>query len=244
MESKVLNKWLGSYVIATSIAVTLFVSPWNSLDPFNIPKLTLLGVLASIALSLALIRTSFFISKSTRVFNLILLLFVLSFLGTLFFGKQDFAFKFYGTPNRNTGFFAYLCLTMILLASTSSASKVLLRKYSYALIGAGGVLAIYGVAQSRGFDFFNYVKVYGAAPSGTFGNPNFHSAFMGITAAVTMTWVLFSSIALKYKAGLLGISGLAIVNMALSSQQGFLNFIAGIAAAILVWLNMVCSFIH
>jgi len=236
MESKVLNKRLGSYVIVASIAVTLFVSPWSSIDPMNLPKLSLLGVLAAVAASLSFSRISFLKANSTRIFNLILLLFVLYLVVTLFIGKQDFAFKFYGTPNRNTGFFAYLCLTIILFASAVSASKELLRKYSYALISVGGVLAIYGFAQSRGYDFFNYVKVYDSDVTGTFGNSNFQSAFMGMVAAVAMTWVLFSAIALKYKAGLLGISGLAIVNVALSSQQGYLNFVAGLVAALLVYL--------
>ena len=236
MESRVLNKQLGNYVIVTSIAVTLFVSPWNSIDPMNLPKLTLLGVLAVVAASLGISRTSFLKSRSMRVINLLLLLFVVSLLGTLFVGEQEFAFKFYGTPSRNTGFFAYLCLAMILFVSTLSASKELLRKYSYALIGVGGVLAVYGLAQSKGFDFFNYIRVYGSDTIGTLGNPNFQSAFMGIVAAVAMTWVLFSTISLKYKAGLLGISGLAIVNVALSSQQGYLNFVAGIVAALLVYL--------
>lgn len=70
----------------------------------------------------------------------------------------------------------------------------------------------------------------------TFGNANFHSAFMGIVAATALTLAVFSSLKLYVRLILLTLVILAIYNISLSSQQGYLNFIAGSFAALPIYL--------
>ena len=236
MKSQAVNRLLGTYLLGTVVSVTLFVSPWNSIDPVNLPKLTMLGALAIIAATLAISNSNFLRAHKNRFFILTVSLFIAQLTLVFLIGKGDFSFKFYGTPSRNTGFLAYFSLTCVLFASAVSASKQLLNKFVVALLGVGVVLSIYGLAQSRGLDIWDYVNAYGSNVFGTFGNPNFQSAFMGITAAVAMTWVLLSALSIKYKLGLLIISILALTNVALSSEQGYLNFIAGLSSAIIVYL--------
>ena len=227
MNSLAINKLLGTYLLVAAISVTLFVSPWNSIDPVNLPKLTVLGVLASIAVALGLSNATFVKARRYRFPFLLIALFVLQLTLVLIMGNDDFSFKFYGTPSRNTGFLAYLSLTFVLFASVVAASKQLLGKFVFVLVGTGGFLAIYGLAQSQGLDIWEYVNAYNSNVFGTFGNPNFQSAFMGMTASVSMTWVLLSSINIWYRLGLLMITVLAMANVALSSEQGNLNFVAG-----------------
>jgi hypothetical protein len=236
MNSLALNKLLGIYVLVAAISVALFVSPWNSIDPVNLPKLTVLGVLGFIAGALGLSNSTFHKARRNRPLLVLIALFILQLTLVLLIGKQDFSFKFYGTPSRNTGYLAYLSLTFILFASAIAVSRQLLSKFVIALIGTGGLLAVYGLAQSRGLEIWGYVNSYSSNVFGTFGNPNFQSAFMGITAAVSITWVLFSSINIWSRLALLLITVLAITNVALSSEQGYLNFIAGVSGAILVYL--------
>ena len=236
MQSFALNKILGLIVLAASISVTLFVSPWNSIDPVNLPKLTVLGALGPIAAALGLSNTSFLRARRSRPLLVLIALFILQLSLVLLIGNDDFSFMFYGTPSRNTGYLAYLSLAFVLFASAVAASKQLLSKFIFALVGAGGLLAVYGLAQSQGLDIWEYANTYSSKVFGTFGNPNFQSAFMGITAAVSMTWVLLSSIAIWYRLGLFVIAVLAIANVALSSEQGYLNFIAGLSGSVLVYL--------
>jgi hypothetical protein len=59
---------------------------------------------------------------------------------------------------------------------------------------------------------------------------------MGLTASAAMTYVLLSKLDIKYKIGLAFISILALANVSLSSEQGYLNFIAGISSAFLIYL--------
>ena len=151
------------------------------------------------------------------------------------FSPDNFSFHFYGTPNRNTGFLAYLFLSFLLLASASSASTAVLKKFTYSLLGTGGFLGLYGLGQWQGLDVFDYVNAYGSDVFGTFGNPNFHSAFMGITAAAGLTLTIFGKINLVQRAGLLVLCIITISNVSLSSEQGYLNFLAGFIAAVLVY---------
>ena len=167
---------------------------------------------------------------------LVLSLFLTLLFFALMFSPDYFSFHFYGTPSRNTGFLAYLFLSFLLLASASSASASVLKKFAYSLLGVGGVLGLYGLGQSQGVDFCDYVNAYSSNVFGTFGNPNFQSAFMGMTAAVGLTLATFGQIKIAQRAGLLGVCIIALSNVALSSEQGYLNFLAGFLAAALVHL--------
>ncbi len=236
MEFSPAAKLLSTYVVFTSIAVSLFVSPWNSLDPVNLPKLAALGILSTIAIALSLSDPNFVRRRGSRPLMFVLLLFLTQLVLALIISPDDFSFHFYGTPSRNTGFLAYLFLSFSLFASAVSASSQVLKKFAFSLMGVGAVLALYGLGQWNGLDIFDYVNFYGSNVFGTFGNPNFQSAFMGMTIAVTFTWVVFAKIKFPLRFGLLAISGVAILNIYLSSEQGYLNFLAGFMSAILVYL--------
>ena len=235
MNSSATSKLLGNYVIMTSVAVSLFVSPWNSIDPVNLPKLFLLGFLSPIAISLAISQRMFLTDANSRLLIVSSLAFVALLVISLLLGSGDFAFHFYGTPSRNTGFLAYLSLCFLLFASATSATPEVLKKYVNAIVAIGMILGIYGIAQSKGLDFFNYVNAYSSDVFGTFGNPNFQSAFMGITASVAMSWAVFSKVKFFVRLILLAISGVAFVNITLSSEQGYLNFISGFLACLIVF---------
>lgn len=236
MELSPTTKLLNSYVIFISITVSLFVSPWNSIDPVNLPKLAALGLLSSVAIGLALSDMRFAKTKSSRMLVVVLTLFVVQLLLALILSPDDFSFHFYGTPNRNTGFLAYLFLSFLLYASAASASTDVLKKFAYSLLGVGGFLGLYGLGQWQGVDVFDYVNAYGSNVFTTFGNPNFQSAFMGMTAAVGLTLGIFGQMKLAQRICLFAICLVAISNVYLSSEQGYLNFLAGFLAAILVYL--------
>ncbi len=175
-------------------------------------------------------------SKKSRILLVVLILFITQLFLALVLSPGEFSFHFYGTPNRNTGFLAYLFLSFVLFASAATATTQLMKKFAYSLIGVGAFLGLYGLAQWRGIDFFDYVNAYGSNVFGTFGNPNFQSAFMGITAAVSLTWAIFSGLKFAQRIGLFAVCFIAILNVYLSSEQGYLNFLAGFLTAVLIYL--------
>lgn len=236
MDSRASDRYLGMYVLLAAAAVCLFVAPFNSIDPVNLPKLCLLVVLSFIAAGFAFSKIEFFKLKRNRVILSILGFFIVQLILVLLVDERDFSLKFYGTYGRNTGFIAYLSLSFLLLASLVSSSKLLLRRYVVALIGSGVALALYGIAQSRGFDFYEFNLGIGSKTFGSFGNSNFQSAYMGITAAAALTLVVYSKIKIYFRAGLFVLTCLAIYNVSLSSEQGYFNFAVGIAAATIIFL--------
>jgi O-antigen ligase len=236
MDSRASDRYLGMYVLLASVAVCLLVAPINAIDPVNLPKLCLLTTLSFIAAGFAFSKIEFFKLKRNRVILLIIGLFILQLIVVLLVDKRDFSYKFYGTYGRNTGFVAYLSLSFLLLASLVSSSKLLIKRYVVALVGSGAVLALYGIAQSRGYDFYEFDLGIGTKTFGSFGNSNFQSAYMGITAAAALTLVIYSKIEVHFKAGLSILICLAIYNVSLSSEQGFFNFVVGVAAATIIFL--------
>jgi O-antigen ligase len=235
MGSQTDKRYLGLYVLITSIAVSLFISPGNSIDPMNLPKLFLLSILGFLAGGLALARVEFFREKKNRSFVALTFLFLMQLLVVFVFDSRDLAYKFYGTYARNTGTLAYIALTFIMLASAVSGTRKILQRYSIALVGVGSVLSIYGVLQSRSIDFYEFENAYVTNVFGTFGNPNFQSAFMGITGTVALTWVCFSQAKVIIKIGLTSFVGLAIYNISLSSEQGYLTLLAGFSSAVVIF---------
>ena len=236
MDSRASDRYLGMYVLLASAAVCLFVAPFNSIDPVNLPKLCLLVVLSFIAVGFAFSKIEFFKLKRNRVILSILGFFILQLILVLLVDERDFSLKFYGTNGRNTGFIAYLSLSFLLIASLVSSSKLLLKSYVVALVSSGAALALYGIVQSRGFDFYEFDLGIGSKTFGPFGNSNFQSAYMGITAAAALTLVFYSKIKIYFKAGLFILTCLAIFNVSLSSEQGYFNFAVGIASATIIFL--------
>ena len=115
------NQYLGIYVLLTSLSVTLIVTPFNSLDPVNLPKLSLLILFSFSAAGLLFSNVQFLTAKKYRVAIVSVLFFLALLVLALIFDNRDFASKFYGIFGRNTGFVAYLSLTLLLLASVASA---------------------------------------------------------------------------------------------------------------------------
>ncbi len=223
-------------MLAAAVLVSLFVSPWNSLDPVNLPKLFLLSILGFIAGGFAISRIDFLVHKRNRILVGLVLAFLVQLVLVMAVDPRTFAFKFYGTSSRNTGVLAYLALTFLLLGSAVSASPALILRYSIVLILAGATAAVYGIFQWRGIDFYEFDNAYATNVFGPFGNPNFQSAFMGISATVAFTWLLFSRIRLAFKGLLIIFVSLAVLNISLSSEQGYLTFVAGISIALIMFL--------
>ena len=236
MRNSATDRYLGMYVLAAAVTVSLFVSPWNSLDPVNLPKLFLLSILGFIAGGFAISRVDFLFAKKNRLLIGLLFLFVFQLILVIALDERTFAFKFYGTSARNTGGLAYLALSLLLLGSAVSASQVLMRRYSIALVLAGFIAAIYGLFQWRGIDFYEFDNAFATNVFGPFGNPNFQSAFMGISATVAMTWLIFSRVKPLFKLALGLFVLIALFNISKSSEQGYLTLAAGFAASLIVYL--------
>jgi O-antigen ligase len=198
--------------------------------------MTCLGIFAAGCLGLLADSVNSFYRNGAKRLVLLVVFTQIQLLLVLFLIKGDFAFKFYGTPNRNTGFLTYTSLNILLLAAAIASTTELLRKAAKILMLLGSILSLYGLAQSRGLEIFSYVNVYGSNVFSTLGNPNFQSAFMGITGSVIFTWISCKKNSNKVRILLFSMLLLCFYNIYLTSQQGYLSLTAGVISVILIHL--------
>lgn len=169
----------------------------------------------------------------------IISLFIIDLFVVIIFGASERVQQIYGTFGRNSGALAYLSLALFLLASLLVSNGAFVKKFLVTTLSLGVLLAVYGQLQNLGLDPFPFVNAYGSNVFGTFGNPNFMSAFMGLIAVVSFTMALNTAFNLVARVGLilLGVASIVIVYET-HAQQGYLNFVAGTGAVAILWLFM------
>jgi O-antigen ligase len=236
METTAPTRVLSKILLTTLIFVTLFVSPWNSVDPVNLPKMAALGVLSFTLLGLLVSRKSSFLRNFDMKLGILVVIFLSQLFLTSLFNAGNLAFKIYGTPNRNTGFLTYFSLVILMIAAASIGKTTFSMQFIQALIGTSLLVSIYGLAQWQGLELFQYVNVYGNNVFSTLGNTNFHSAFMGIAGSAIFALTFAGSFGLKTRLMLVCAFLLCTLNIFLSSSQGFLSLAAGCAVSLILYL--------
>jgi O-antigen ligase len=146
---------------------------------------------------------------------------------------------FYGVPGRNTGALTYLAFLILMLASVYISNEIAIIRVFYLLLGCGFVLIIYGFIQAAGYEPFPYVNVYESGVFGTFGNPNFQSAFLGMISVLLIPYILVSNLRVIYRVfgGVLLVGSLYGIELT-NSIQGFFNFIIGIAVMTFLYFKL------
>ena len=167
--------------------VTLVMAPYNSIDPVNVPKLSALVFFGIVAASLVAIKLKKAVATEHRVIICIIFLFIVDLSLVIIFGASQRVQQIYGTSGRNSGALAYLGLALFMFASLFVSNHGLVRRFILTTIPLGAILVAYGEAQHQGLDPFPFVNGYASNVFGTFGNPDFMSAFMGLLAVVSFT---------------------------------------------------------
>ena len=234
------RKLLGRIVLVAVVVVTLVVAPYTLLDPINLPKLSTLAFVAVIALSVMLPVIKKLFRSEYRSLAILVFLFVFQIILVLLFSGANMGAQFYGTFSRNTGALAYISLAILLLSSSLVSDKEFLKRFVNVTLIIGAFLIFYGNIQYLGLEPFPYTNAYTVnAPTGTFGNSNFQSAFMGLIATVAFAMALNSAYTILVRIGLavMGFGAVVVIYETLS-EQGYLNLIAGVGVVAMVWLFM------
>ena len=234
------RKLLGRIVLVAVVVVTLVVAPYTLLDPINLPKLSTLAFVAVIALSVMLPVIKKLFRSEYRSLAILVFLFVFQIILVLLFSGANMGAQFYGTFSRNTGALAYISLAILLLSSSLVSDKEFLKRFVSITLIVGAFLIFYGNIQYLGLEPFPYTNAYTVnAPTGTFGNSNFQSAFMGLIATVAFAMALNSAYTILVRIGLavMGFAAVVVIYETLS-DQGYLNLMAGVGVVAMVWLFM------
>jgi O-antigen ligase len=195
-------------------------------DPFNLPKFAVL--LLALWLPLYLFSRKIYLLK--RKLPLLVFLASVGFVITLVFSglnSGNFYGAMVGVYLRNLGISTYLFFVILFIGVGFNFN---LKNYKFALISfasLGTMQTIYGLIQQLGADPIPWNNPYNPM-LGTFGNPNFASSFLGISAVACLVLVTTSKIPVKFF-----LVTQIVVSMALvinsNSSQGLLAFVSGIS---------------
>jgi hypothetical protein len=236
MKIESIDRVMRNLLLASLISITLFVSPWNSTDPINLPKMFLLGLFGFSLLGLFLSGAPHRLNRIEPALLLAVSIFVVQSFLVFVSTESNLDFKLYGTPSRNTGYLTYTMLVILLISTSYLASKEFAKFYLRVFFVTSSVLASYGIAQSQGFEVFNYVTYYSNNVFSTFGNSNFHSGFMGMSSAAFLTYACFGIMTRPQRLTFFLLFALSILNVSLSSSQGFVGFSGGFLSAMILYL--------
>ena len=211
----------------------LTVTPYSVMDPINLPKMSILGVLGFTLLGACVDRGVLNQFRNQKLLTIMMGLFVLQGLLVLAFSGRTLNEALYGVSGRNTGFLTYLCFSIVLLTASQIASGSFIKSYQIVFIAVGMILMVYGLIQYFGLEPFPYINIYENNVFGTFGNPNFQSAFMGIFGALIFALALDERRSLNKRLMLASMTVTAVFSIFITnSWQGFFNFAAGVGIAI------------
>jgi O-antigen ligase len=215
--------------------VTVFITPWSSYDPLNVPRVMILVVVASMAFFLLLPKFKVSTLREYRFLVALLSLFMVQMVLVFVIAPGDKLQQFFGAGGRHTGFLAYTALAIILIAAAFASSEKLLTLVVKSLGIAGALSILYGLLQSAGLDPIGWTNRYSSV-IGFFGNPNFEAAFVGISASAISVFALAGGVSKVWKSlSLLYVFLALYVIYGTQSVQGFLVYVIGIGTAVVIF---------
>jgi hypothetical protein len=188
MQDVLKEKTLTRLISIGSAFITIFLISGSVTDPVNAPKLLILGALGFGTFAV-LLQSGFIklIKANITVFTAVGLFF-LFMIFSVGLSKLPMSQNLYGAYGRNSGFFTYLCLSMVLLSTLAIQTNDNLQRLLIGLGIAGCVNLVYCLWVISFGDFIGWSNPYGNI-LGTLGNPNFIGAFLGIFFSVCVAFI-------------------------------------------------------
>jgi len=189
MINQVAERTIARVLGIGSAFVAVIVVTGTVTDPVNVTKLFALGGVAAGAFAVLLAFGVKELWDNSKALVILLGFFILASINAVINSDGPLVQNLYGVYGRNTALITYLLLLMVIL------SVVVLRRESsfnlliWGLFGAGFVNVLYCGWTIVFGDFIPWNNPYGNI-LGTFGNPNFIGAFLGIFAAALIAYIL------------------------------------------------------
>ncbi len=178
--------------------VTVFLLTSAVTDPVNVTKLFAIGGVAFAAIAAALYGGFKLIWVSSKSWLIALVLFLIFSISAVINSDGPLTQNIYGSYGRNNGFILYLCLLFIALAASLLRTQSSFRLVIFGLFAAGIINVAYSLWVILFGDFVGWTNIYGNI-LGTFGNPNFVGAFLGIFASAVVAFAVGKEVTWKWR---------------------------------------------
>jgi O-antigen ligase len=219
------------------VLTTLIVTPFYSYDPINIPKLVSISTFGFIAFGLLCFHWNKLRDKRYRSVLVISVSFVFWITLSVILSDNTAEEALFGVTGRNTGLTTYFSLILAMMLAVFISSSNFNEKLNKALLTCGLVSILYGLVQFVGLDPFNWINPYSPV-FGFFGNPNFQSAFVGISATQLIVYFLKNlySINVKIISFFFILLSLFVVHHT-ESTQGYIVYLLGTSTILYFWIK-------
>ena len=231
------SKSIEKLLILCVVITTLLVTPTFSYDPINIPRFFTLAIFGSISFFILLICRKQIITKNRLLLFGLSIGFLLISTISLIASKLNFGDLIFGVTGRQTGYLTYVFLVLLMLITSLASNNSLVSGLLRVLIISGLISALYGLLQSLNLDAFEWVNPYSPV-FGFFGNPNFLSSFLGISATGALAFSLNKGVKSSQRTIWTSYIPFALyIIFKTKSQQGFLVLFIGISIVLLLWVK-------
>jgi O-antigen ligase len=237
--SEVEEKKVQSIILFGGVFTTLAI--WTKLeDPINLPKMFVLVLFAAIVLGLsipALLSSNKISSRDQKIgLGLIGLLTVGLLISTVATDVKYTAI--FGEYHRNNGFLSYFSMIILMAAGSLVFNLKSANRYFTFFGVAGLLLTFYGILQGLGADPVGWKIDYNPFIT-TLGNPNFTSGFLGLSG-IAILYLALDAKDLKYQViYAIGLLADLYILWRSSSIQGVFGFLIGATVIILVKLRLI-----
>ena len=218
-----------------TVFVTCFVWTGNVTDPVNAPKLLAIGVLAFGVLGIVLKFGLPLLWAQSRQFAIVVAMFLFLLLTSTLFSGAPFLQSLYGAYGRNTGALTYFSLAIISLGAAQLRREESFSRITKSIVAAGLLNVVYCIWVLSFGDPIPWNNTYKKI-LGLLGNPDFISAFLGITIAASLGFAFKRNIKMQLRISLfvfIAISAFLIYKS--HSIQGIFVALAG-GAVVLFFL--------
>ena len=175
---------------------------WTTVtDPVNVTKLLALGGVAGAAIAISVFFGARYLWRNYKLPISLLALFLLTVLNSVFQSEAPSSQLLYGAYGRNTGLVTYVLLIFLFISAMSLSQTDNFLKISHGILIAGAVNVVYSLWVILFGDFIGWSNPYGNI-LGTFGNPNFIGAYLGIFSSVLFAFIVKPNLRLIYRLAL------------------------------------------
>jgi len=229
MINQVAERTIARILGIGSACVAVVVVTGTVTDPVNVTKLVVLGGVAAGSLAVALAFGVKELWHSSKALVLLVGLFLLASVNAIINSSGPLAQNIYGAYGRNTAFVTYLLLVFVILSAVVLRIDKSFTTLIYGLFAAGVANVLYcGWVMLFG-DFIPWTNPYGNL-LGTFGNPNFIGAFLGLFAASLVGYSFKSGLHIGLRLLSAVIFGFSVIEIVDSKAiQGQVLVAAGLA---------------
>jgi len=198
MINQVAERTIARILGIGSAFVAVFVITGTVTDPVNVTKLFVLGGVAAGAFAVLLAFGLPQLWANSKSLVIATLLLFIAGVNAVLNSDGPLVQNLYGVYGRNTAFVTYMLLIFIILSAAILRARTSFTFLIWGLLGAGFANVAYCLWVITLGDFIPWNNPYGNI-LGTFGNPNFIGAFLGLFAASLVAYTFKQGVRVEFR---------------------------------------------